>query len=189
MTTTHYSTAFAHLVSAGASLWAIRASGTQNFPRGSFGTFLINSAIGILTFGNPEFGDKLRAVYRHTLFLSKCFGLPCIATQVCLNSGVQEEVAYLHLGFSALPIIAHFLEDRHEKNLLDTVLLGNLISVVYFSYVSVNYYGFALVVSYMLNHFVIRTDGTAFDTSIPSLDLFMYGLCFFYFFAVKTISD
>jgi hypothetical protein len=51
MSTTHYSTAFAHLVSAGASLWAIRASGTQNFPRGSFGTFLINSAIGILTFG------------------------------------------------------------------------------------------------------------------------------------------
>lgn len=143
----------------------------------------------MLISGNPEFGDKLKAVYRHTLFLSKCFGLPCIATQVCLNSGVQEEVAYLHLGFSALPVIAHFLEDKHEKNLLDTVMLGNLISVAYFSYVSVNYYGFALVVSYAVNHFVIRTDGTAFDTSIPSLDLFMYGLCFFYFFAVKTLSD
>jgi hypothetical protein len=54
MSTTCYSTAFAHLVSAGASLGAIRASGTQNFPRWSFGTFLINSALGILTFGELE---------------------------------------------------------------------------------------------------------------------------------------
>jgi hypothetical protein len=139
--------------------------------------------------GNPEFGDKLKAVYRHTLFLSKCFGLPCIATQICINSGVQEEISYIHLGFSALPIIAHLLEDRHEKSLLDAVMLCNLISVAYFSYVSANYYGFAMVVSYTVNHFIIGTDGTAFDTRIPSLDLFMYGICFFYFFAVKTIYD
>jgi len=139
--------------------------------------------------GNPEFGGKLKGVYGHTLFLSKCFGLPCIATQMCLNYGVHKELSYLHLGFTALPIVAHFLEDRSEKNLLDMVMLGNLISVAYFSYISVNHYGFAMVVSYVVNHFIIGTDSTAFQTSIPSLDLFMYGLCFFDFFAVRTLFD
>jgi len=55
MSTTRYSTAFAHLVSAGASIWAFRAIRTSwqtfTFPLGSFGTFLVNSAIGIITFG------------------------------------------------------------------------------------------------------------------------------------------
>jgi hypothetical protein len=108
---------------------------------------------------------------------------------MCLNYSVAEEVAYLHLGCTVLPIIAHILEDKREKNLLDTVMLFNLISVAYFSHLNVNHYGFAMVISYAINHFIIGTDSTAFDTSIPSLDLFMYGLCFFYFFAVKTLSD
>jgi hypothetical protein len=143
----------------------------------------------MLISGNPEFGGKLKGVYGHTLFLSKCFGLPCIATQMCLNYGVQEEIAYLHFGCTTLPIIAHILEDRREKNLLDMVILFNLISAVYFSHLNANHYGFAMVISHAINHFIIGTNSTAFDTSIPSLDLFMYGLCFFYFFAVKTVFD
>lgn len=139
--------------------------------------------------GNPEFGSNLKGVYGHTLFLSKCFGLPSIATQICLNYGIQKETAYLHLGFTALPIIAHLVEDRSKKSLLDAVIFGNLLSVAYFTYVNANYYGTAMLVSYSVNHFIIGTDGTAFDTSIPSLDLFMYGLCFFNFFAIKTLSD
>jgi hypothetical protein len=51
MSTTRYSTAFAHLVSAGASIWAFRAVGISNFSFGSFGIFLFNSAVGIVTFG------------------------------------------------------------------------------------------------------------------------------------------
>lgn len=61
MSTTRYSTAFAHIVSAGACIWAVRAVRsswqTLNFPLGSFGTFLVNSALGILRFG------KLRKLY------------------------------------------------------------------------------------------------------------------------------
>lgn len=189
MSTTRYSTAFAHLVSAGASIWAFRAAGISNFSLGSFGIFLLNSAIGIVTFGNPEFGSKLKGIYGHTLFLSKCFGLPFITTQMCLNYGIQKEIAYLHLGFTTLPIIAHLIEDRSKKNLLDAVIFSNLMSVAYFSYVKANYYGIAMLVSYSVNHFMFGTDGTAFDTSIPSLDLFMYGLSFFNFFAIKTLSD
>jgi len=139
--------------------------------------------------GNPEFGSKFKGVYGHTLFLSKCFGLPCIATQICLNYGIQKEVAYLHLGFTALPVIAHLFKDRSKKNLLDGVIFSNLISVAYFSYANANYYGTAMLVSYSVNNFMIGTDGTAFDTSIPSLDLFMYGLSFFNFFAIKTLTD
>jgi hypothetical protein len=139
--------------------------------------------------GNPEFGGKVKGVYGHTLFLSKCFGLPCIAAQMCLNCGVQEEIAYLYLGYTVLPIIAHVSRSRHEKNLFDVMMLFNLVSVAYFSYLSVNYYGFAMAISYAINYFVIGTDSTAFDTSIPSLDLYMYGLCFFYFFVIKTLSD
>lgn len=139
--------------------------------------------------GNPEFGSKLKGIYGHTLFLSKCFGLPFITTQMCLNYGIQKEIAYLHLGFTTLPIIAHLIEDRSKKNLLDAVIFSNLMSVAYFSYVKANYYGIAMLVSYSVNHFMFGTDGTAFDTSIPSLDLFMYGLSFFNFFAIKTLSD
>lgn len=51
MSATRYSTAFAHVVSAGASLWAFRGVGISNFSVGSFGIFLLNSAIGIVTFG------------------------------------------------------------------------------------------------------------------------------------------
>jgi len=48
---TRYSTAFAHVVSAGASLWAFRRVGISYFSVGSFGIFLLSSAIGIVTFG------------------------------------------------------------------------------------------------------------------------------------------
>jgi len=51
MSATRYSTAFAHVVSAGASLWAFRGVGITCFSVGSFGIFLLNSAIGIVTFG------------------------------------------------------------------------------------------------------------------------------------------
>ena len=48
---TRYSTAFAHVVSAGVSLWALRGVGISDFSVGGFGMFLLNSAIGIITFG------------------------------------------------------------------------------------------------------------------------------------------
>ena len=51
MSATRYSTAFAHLVSAGASIWALRGVGISDFSVGSFGIFLLNSAVGIVTFG------------------------------------------------------------------------------------------------------------------------------------------
>jgi hypothetical protein len=51
MSATRYSTAFAHLVSAGASIWAFRRVEISNFSAGSFGIFLLNSAIGFVTFG------------------------------------------------------------------------------------------------------------------------------------------
>lgn len=131
----------------------------------------------------------MKSVYGHTLFISKCVGLPCVATQMCLRYGIQEETAYIHLGCTTLPIIAHIFKDKREKKLLDMVMLFNLISAVCFSYLNVNHYGLAMAISYTINHFIIGTDSTAFDTSVPSLDLFMYGCCFFYFFAVRTLLD
>ena len=55
MSKTRYTTALAHLISTGASIWAIKSVKNSvnvvNFPFGSFGAFLIHSVIGVLTFG------------------------------------------------------------------------------------------------------------------------------------------
>ncbi|PSN52546.1 hypothetical protein C0J52_08964 [Blattella germanica] len=108
MTETRYTTALAHLISAGASMWALKVTKTgscaTNLPFGGFGSFLINSALGVLTFGNPEHGSKLKGVYRHSLFLCQCLGLPCLAAQLCMNYHVQMELAYLQMAFSLVPL-------------------------------------------------------------------------------------
>ncbi|KAJ9597639.1 hypothetical protein L9F63_011508, partial [Diploptera punctata] len=54
MTETRYTTALAHLISAGTCIWALKVVKNSlqpvNFPLGSFAAFLITSVLGILTF-------------------------------------------------------------------------------------------------------------------------------------------
>ncbi|XP_063229717.1 uncharacterized protein LOC134534924 [Bacillus rossius redtenbacheri] len=191
MSQAQYSTAFAHLLSSGATVWAIRSLRSNSFYHsswayGTLGAFLVNSTVGVLRYGNPEYGHKVASLGKNTLLLSLCVGLPCATAELWLFHGYRPEVAYAHLGFALLPLVAHAYRRHSVHRVLDGVTLGMVASLALVGFLEGNHYAVALACSYAVNHFLITTTGYLFD-SVPALDLFHYGLCFFNFFLVKAL--
>lgn len=72
--------------------------------------------------------------------------------------------------------------------MLDSVIVGNAISLAIMSAVNSNYYGVAAAVSYFFAHFSVGNDRNSYF-DVPPKDLFNYALCFYAIFAMKTITD
>ncbi|CAG2066517.1 unnamed protein product [Timema podura] len=193
---TRYSTALAHLFSAGASVWAFRALRNNPYYRstwayGTLGLFFVNSTVGVLRYGisNPEYGDKVAKVSRKTLLVGLVCGLPCIAAELYLYYGYRRDVAFAHLGSTLIPVAVQLLMGSNSaRNSVDWVTAGNLLSIFVVTFLESNYYGLAMTACYTVNYFLITTVGYLFE-HVPALDLFQYGLCFFHYFIVKSLDN
>lgn len=137
--------------------------------------------------GNPDYGQKVENPYRCTYFLQTIFAVPCIAAQVWLQGGIEPlELAYLHAGIPLLPL-AMYISNKERRDIVDMIIALNLTSMVIVSFLAKKYYGIAAGVSFAINYFIIRDEGD-FADSIPSQDLFNYGMCFAAYFALRALA-
>ncbi|KAF2899765.1 hypothetical protein ILUMI_06419 [Ignelater luminosus] len=183
-----YSSAFSHLILAGTGIYClVQYHGDSfKFPCISYGVIITNSLLGVWRWGNPDHGHKVEKPYNFTGFLQNIISLPFIVTQVWLAYNYQKELAYLHSLVSVLPLTL-YLADRSKDDLVDLIIAANCVSLGVVSFLHENYYGISAAISYMINHFWLR-EGNFDIEDVPVLDLFNYGLCFFCYFALRTLQ-
>ncbi|KAJ8920847.1 hypothetical protein NQ315_015639 [Exocentrus adspersus] len=189
---TSYSTALSHIILAGTGIYCLIGSkhfGQKFFPRGSFGIIILHSAIGIWRWGNPSYGQKAAKLYKLTSLLQDLIALPCIVTTIWLSYGYMWQIAYAYTLASLFPLVAYMCDHNNIDNEMTDVVIGaNCISLGVLAFIHQNYFGVAASISYAFTHFVIKNDNETYF-NITSQDLYNYAMCFFAFFALKTVLD
>ena len=166
----------------------------------TFTLFLVHSVLGVVRFGNPQYGDALRLVYENTGFLCIVVALPCFTVQIGMMYGIpimfMTPMIFLALTVAVWHYISRFYgnvksnggEARWSKSRpVSFVVVVSLSFVSILSYQKQNYYGLAAALAYFHNFFMTGPTGTAFNH--PAIDLFLYQLTFFNAFAVKALLD
>lgn len=139
--------------------------------------------------GNPSYGPQADSLYVFTSLLQDYLVLPCIVASVWRQYGYLNEIAYAYAFVSFLPIITQITEDTDvNKDLFDTMVAFNCLTLGTLSLIYQNYFGIAACVSYAFTHFVIKNDHETYF-AINSQDLYNYAMCFFAFFSLKTVLD
>ncbi|KAF5273556.1 hypothetical protein FQR65_LT04554 [Abscondita terminalis] len=182
-----YSTAISHIVLAGTGIYCLCRTSSVSFslPWCTYTVIITNSLLGVWKWGNPDYGDSVDDVYNFTSFLQMITTLPFITAQFWLTHDYRYELGICHAGASLIPF-SLYLADKSKEEATDTLIAITGISLGVASFLAENYFGVASSISYLFNHFILREG--QFDTDFPILDLYNYGLCFFCFFALKTLS-
>ncbi|XP_026469246.1 uncharacterized protein LOC113373147 isoform X2 [Ctenocephalides felis] len=186
---TSYSAALLNVAVAGSSLWALRIVDPEElyFALTAFGIVLANSLCGIFRYGHPEFMDNFKKVHAASVFVMDTFPVPLIVTELYLQEGFRPELCYLHLLSAFIPTIAYTvgMEDDDDK-IQDLVIVGNLASLTHLSYITDNHWGTALGVSCILNYFGCCVFS---GRSVPYLQMYYIGYCFFNYFAIRALFE
>lgn len=128
-------------------------------------------------------------VYRLTDTIQDLLVFPCIVTTIWLKYNYSLNLACAHTIISVIPLIL-YLHDNHKHKPIDAFLAGNVLSLLAVSHYNFNHFGITTSFSYALSYFAIKRDVfTNFPFHIPILDLYNYSMCFFSFFALKTIQE
>lgn len=135
--------------------------------------------------GNPDHGDKVDSPYKFTFFLQTIFALPFIVTEVWLLLSYKKEFALAHAVVSLIPLI-QYISNKESKDTIDVILGVNVISLGTVSFIAEKYWGIAAAVSFCLNHFFLQKENDIID--IPPEDLYNYGMCFFAYFALRSLA-
>lgn len=99
------------------------------------------------------------------------------------------EIAYAYTLVSLLPLLAYICDlNSSNSDMVDVVIGANCISLGVLSFIHQNYFGVAASISYAFNHFIIKNDNETYF-NVTSQDLYNYAMCFFAFFALKTVLD
>lgn len=138
--------------------------------------------------GNPDYGPGSDILYRFTLLLQDYLVLPCIVSTVWLQYSYSSDIATAYTLLSFMPIVTNMCDNETSKNLLDTVVGVNCLTLFVLSVIYQNYYGLAACVSHAFNHFIIREDNETYF-NVTSQDLYNYAMCFFTYFSLRTILD
>lgn len=140
--------------------------------------------------GNPSFGQNAVKLYRFTSLLQDLLALPCIVTSIWLTYGYMWQIAYAYTLVSLLPLLAYYICDLNsfDNDMVDVVIGANCISLGVLSFIHQNYFGVAASISYAFNHFIVKNDNETYF-NVTSQDLYNYAMCFFAFFALKTVLD
>lgn len=182
----NYATALSHLCLAGTSIHCMYWHYSElNFGTACFSYLIINSLIGIWRWGNPEAGDAVRNIYNHLTIIQNLVVLPCCAAELWFLSEFPYPYTFAHFIPPALAWQL-YLYDGDYSSLHNISVISTGISLAYVSFTKANWYGLAAAISYFLNHFAIK-DQEKFQ-SVPPLDLYNYGLCFFAFFALRAMN-
>ncbi|XP_034235983.1 uncharacterized protein LOC117642173 [Thrips palmi] len=204
---TRFATAFANLLLAATSAYALRQTGgfgLQASPATwastvTFSFFLFHAIIGIIRFGNPQYGDALRSAYENTTFWCVVIALPFFSAQISIMYSLPTGfgLSFIFLGFATVGL--HYVSRIYlngknngearwaESFRVKFVVSINLFTIVALCYVNLNFYGVAASLSFLHNFFFTGLTGTVFN--IPAVDLFVYQLAFFNLFAVKALLD
>lgn len=212
-----YSTALSYIVLSGICLYCLKSFGTRNgrgIPLLTYGVTLANSILGVwywgrctikkliklaliqktttrcktnlaFVLGNPLHGQNVEKPYKLTQILLTLFYLPLIVTDTWLRNGYKQEIAYAHAAVSLIPFV-QYLVAKIKLNILDVIIALNVMSLIYISFVTENYFGITAAMSYAINHFVLAKERDLFN--VPAEDVYNYGLCFFAYFSLRTIT-
>ncbi|XP_066140997.1 uncharacterized protein [Euwallacea fornicatus] len=186
-----YSTALSHIILAGTGLYCLKAlSRYENpFSKVPFGLVIFHSLLGIWRWGNPQYGLKIDKYYKITETFKDFLLIPSINATIWLKYNNYLSFMCSHILLSLVPIVI-YLYDSRKQEVVNAFHLGNAFSLIFVSYWNENFFGISTSISYVLSYFVIKQDMlSGFSCEVPTQDLLNYSMCFFVFFAVRSLVD
>ncbi|KAJ1523892.1 hypothetical protein ONE63_010446 [Megalurothrips usitatus] len=202
-----YETAFANLILACTSAWALGTTGCFSrqppIPMAAvtFYMLLLLAVVGVGRYGNPQYGEALRASYDTMIFLCILVGTPCYAAQFGAMYNVAGKfpniVVALALYLSIWHILGKFYSSKrrgksYESDWLmsvgvKSVVFVSVAFVLVLCYQHLNYFGCASAIAFSFCFFFTGTTGTVYN--LPAIDLFLYQMSFFNVYSALALKD
>lgn len=184
-----YTTPLAHFLLCGITGWAIKSLTFAQYPF-AFGIVvfvLLHGAFGIIRFTHPYVVSwrEFRAVFEFSTLLAKSLPLPFVNAELLFEYEHCDQLAYLFLITSILPIIFHFLAHKHLHTILNVIVITNICSLLYIGIKTENYWATGLGALYTMNHFIL--DPISDRYNVPRVDIFTIGLLFSIIFTVNCL--
>uniref|UniRef100_A0A8D9BJD4 Uncharacterized protein n=1 Tax=Cacopsylla melanoneura TaxID=428564 RepID=A0A8D9BJD4_9HEMI len=174
-----FGTAIPHVFLTGISFWSLRKL-PENSPFGiaCYSFYVASGILGIITYGAPTHGLKIRNIYYKLWNISMTIGLPLYTTQLYLSSGISLEISILNM-LLPLTLLFKLIKVHIQPNMLCTA------SVALLSAYKGNYYGISTAISCFIAEFGIHM----INGEVPPKDLFTYALSFAQFFSLKALLE
>uniref|UniRef100_A0A1B0DA65 Uncharacterized protein n=1 Tax=Phlebotomus papatasi TaxID=29031 RepID=A0A1B0DA65_PHLPP len=185
----NYPTCLAHICLSGISGWCLsRTLALEVYPVAvvTFGFMLVHGIVGVFRFGHPNLVVYLRSVYVITFNANRIMPVALLTTQ--LYQRVNNSLwAIIQVSSTGIPILDVIFTPGGHDTVKFLILLGNIMSLMYFGFMADNYWALGLALLCVINCFVI--DKLAENFSVPLIDLFTVGLCFFNIFAFNSLIE
>ncbi|GAB0086602.1 hypothetical protein DMENIID0001_006960 [Sergentomyia squamirostris] len=185
----NYATCLSHICLAAISGWCLSKTltlGVYPVAATTFSIMLVHGLVGIFRFGHPNLVVYLRSVYSITFNINRIMPVALITTQ--LYQRVNNSLwAIIQVSSTGIPILDVIFANGGHDTVKFLILLGNIMSLMYFGVMADNYWALGLALLCILNCFVL--DKLAENFTVPLIDLFTVGLCFFCFFSYNSLVE
>lgn len=178
-----------HLILAGASGFALKKLSSE-FPLAltSFSLLISHGILGTIKFTSIEQNNVIRKLYDQSTLLLVILPISSLNAELFRLAGYSNGFVIGHLFSSLIPLLTQFFLGDFNRLVIDGILAGNLISMMYYSVMhDPGTWSGGLAMMTGLNRFVFEKVASRYD--VPLSDINSVGQIFFTMFALGALND